>query len=851
MRPIKSFDVRASLPQSLEPLRELAYNLWLYWNISAIKLFYRLKTNLWEETYHNPVDILGKIPQDQYDALANDEGTLSNLERVKSQFDSYMNGANWYTRNVSKDTEKLIAYFSLEFGLTESIPIYSGGLGILAGDHLKSASDLGFPLVGVGLLYQEGYFRQYLNNDGWQQQHYINNDFYNMPLTRVQDSNGEDLKIEIDLPKVQLYARVWKIQIGRVPLYLLDTNIDDNNGENRLITSTLYGGDQEMRLKQEMLLGIGGLRALHAMDIWPIVCHMNEGHAAFLSLERIRTLMEMEGLTFKEAFELASAGNVFTTHTPVSAGHDRFPPALILRYFEPFIPELGLTPEEFLTLGRINPKAQSENFTMTVLAIKASDRLNAVSRLHRDVTRKMWNDLWPDFPVDEIPISHITNGIHISSWVSQDMVDLFDRYVGPKWREEPASFEIWNRVLTIPDEEIWRAHERRREHLVSFVRRRLQIQLKRQGASDFELNLARGALNSKVLTIGFARRFATYKRADLIFRDLLRLSKILKNPDRPVQIIIAGKAHPHDDEGKELIRRIIHYSRLPEIKGHVVFVEDYDMNAARYLLQGVDVWLNTPRRPQEASGTSGMKAAANGAINLSILDGWWDEAYTPENGWAIGSGEEYDDPRFQDTVESNAIYNILEKDVVPLFYDFEESGLPRRWIEKMKLSMSRIIPVFNTHRMVHEYYSDRYRPAIQRYNDLKADKAARAVALAFWRQKIIENWAAIRIMRVDISSPGPFKVGDTVKVSATINLGNLEPKDVCVELFLGMVDGSGMLFNTKPVLMEWKGAKLKGQNFEGVLTLTQSGKIGYSLRILPCHPDMFSYQDMKLIKWAQ
>ncbi|MDP2981876.1 MAG: alpha-glucan family phosphorylase [Candidatus Latescibacter sp.] len=850
MRPIKSFDVRASLPESLEPLREIAYNLWWYWNISAIKLFYRLNTNLWEETNHNPVDIIGKIPQSHLEMLATDEGTLANLERVKSQFESYMNGTSWYARNVSKETEKLIAYFSLEFGLAESIPIYSGGLGVLAGDHLKSASDLGIPLVGMGILYQEGYFRQYLNNDGWQQQLYINNDFYNMPLTRVLDSNGEDLKIEIDFPGGPLYARVWKIQTGRVPLYLLDTNIDDNTRENRTITSSLYGGDQEMRLKQEMLLGIGGLRALHAMDIWPTVCHMNEGHAAFLSLERIRTLMEMEGLTFNEAFELASAGNVFTTHTPVAAGHDRFPPELMLRYFESFIPELGLTRDEFLALGRVNPKTPDENFTMTVLALKTSDQSNAVSRLHMQVSREMWKDLWPDFPLDEVPIAHVTNGIHVSSWVSQDMVDLFDRYVGPKWRDEPASLEIWNRVNNIPDEEIWRTHERRRERLVSFVRRRLQIQLKRQGASDYELNLARGALNSKALTIGFARRFATYKRGDLIFRDLQRLSKILKNPDQPVQIIIAGKAHPRDDDGKDLIRRIIHYSRLPEIKGQVVFVEDYDLSVARYLLQGVDVWLNTPRRPLEASGTSGMKAAANGAINLSILDGWWDEAYTPEVGWAIGSGEVYDDPSFQDTVESNAIYNILEKDLAPLFYNVEASGLPRKWIEKMKQSMSRLVPIFNTHRMVHEYYNDRYRPAIKRYNDLKADKAARAAALALWKQKILENWSGIRIIRVDADSLGPFKVGDSVKVTAMISLGNLAPQDVCVELFAGMVDASGLLFDTMPVSMEWKGAKQKGQVFEGALTLTRSGKVGYSLRILPCNPDMFSYQDMMLIKWA-
>ncbi len=850
MRPVKSFDVKASLPEPLEPLRDIAYNLWWYWNIDAVKLFYRLDPVLWEEKNHNPIGILGNIPQSRLEELAADEGVLAHLARVRAQYDNYMTGPNWYSRNIGKGRDPLIAYFSLEFGLAECVPIYSGGLGVLAGDHLKSASDLGIPLVGVGLLYQEGYFRQYLNNDGWQQQKYINNDFYNIPLVQVKDSNGEDLKIELDFPNGILYARVWKIQVGRVPLFLLDANIDENSKENRIITSTLYGGDQEMRLRQEMLIGIGGLRALHAMDIWPTICHMNEGHAAFLALERIRTLMEMEKLTFGEAFELASAGNVFTTHTPVAAGHDRFPPSLVLRYFENYIPELGLSGDEFLGLGRINPRSADETFTMTVLALKAADQSNAVSRLHSKVSRDMWQTLWPGFPIDEIPISHVTNGIHVPSWISQDMVDLYDRYVGPKWRDEPTSVEIWNRVNNIPDEEIWRTHERRRERLVSFARKRLHAQLKNQGASDFELNLTRGALNSKALTIGFARRFATYKRADLLFRDIERLSKILKDPDMPVQIIIAGKAHPRDDEGKELIRRIVHFSRLPELRGSVIFIEDYDMNVARYMVQGVDVWLNTPRRPLEASGTSGMKAVANGAMHFSVLDGWWDEAYSPEVGWAIGSGEVYDDPVYQDTVESNAIYDILEKDLVPLFYDTETGGIPRHWVEKMKRSMGRLIPVFNTHRMVHEYYSDRYRPAIARYEALKADRDVRARALALWKQKVRDNWAGIRIMRVDSDSTGPFQVGDTVRVTAMVNLGNLSPEDVRVELYAGMVDASGSLFDSRPVVMEHKGDKLKGQIFEGFLTLAKSGKTGYSLRILPDHPDMYAPSDLQLIKWA-
>ncbi len=850
MKPVKSFVVRASLPKPLESLRELSYNIGLFWNVEAIKLFYRLDRDLWEEKYHNPVNILGSIPQSRLDFLAKDEGILSHLSRVKEYYDNYMTESSWYSKNYEKTSEKKIAYFSLEFGLLESIQIYSGGLGILAGDFLKSASDLGIPLAGVGLLYQEGFFRQYLNKDGWQQELYIDNDFYNMPIIPVLDSNGEDLIIELDFPDGTLYAKVWKIQVGRVPLFLLDTNISENNPVNRGITSSLYGGDQEMRLKQEMLLGIGGTRALHAMDIFPTIYHMNEGHAAFLALERIRTLMEEKKLTFDEALVLASSGNVFTTHTPVAAGHDRFQPELVLKYFEHFYPELGLTSEEFLGLGRINTKSSTEKFCMTVLAIKCADKTNAVSKLHMQVSKDMWKDLYSGFPVDEVPISHVTNGIHVSSWVSHDMVDLFEHYLGPRWRTEPASAYIWTHVNDIPDEEIWRTHEVRKERLVSFARRRLQSQLKRRGASDIEINLARGSLNSKILTIGFARRFATYKRADLILRNTERLTKILINPDMPVQLIIAGKAHPHDDEGKEIIRKIIHFSNRPEIRSNVVFIEDYDMNVARYLVQGVDVWLNTPRRPLEASGTSGMKAAANGALNLSILDGWWDEAYTPDVGWAIGSGEEYDNPEYQDEVESNAIYNLLEQEVVPLFYDIGPGGIPRKWTEKMKNTLRQIVPFFNTHRMVHEYFSDCYMQALERFKRLESDNAIKSREYAVWMQKVRENWDNIKIVKISSDGEGPFEVGGDVKVKAEINLGKLSHEDVRVELYVGMVDASVSLVDASPLKMKYKDNDGKNHIFEGVIPFAKSGKVGYSLRILPSHPDEASYQDNMLIKWA-
>ncbi len=850
MRPVKSYVVKASIPKPLEPLREIANNIFWYWDVQAVKLFYRLDRKLWEETYHNPVKLLGRMSQERYETLAKDEGIQAELQRIKSDYDGYLKGSTWFSKKHPDLKDMTIAYFSLEFGLSESIPIYSGGLGVLAGDHLKSASDLGLPIVGVGLLYQEGYFKQYLNNDGWQGEIYADNDFYNMSVSPVEDKNGDAVLIELDFPDGVVRAKIWKIDVGRIPLFLLDTNIPENPEKYRNITGSLYGGDQEMRLKQEMLLGIGGLRALHVMDIWPSVFHMNEGHAAFLALENIRTAMEVNGATFDEAFELTSSGSVFTTHTPVPAGHDRFPVDLILKYFENYYPELGLTEEEFLGLGRIDTKDAKETFCMTVLALKSADHSNAVSRLHMHVSKDMWRHLWAGFPVEEVPIRHVTNGVHVPSWVSQDFVELYDRYLGPRWRNEPSSSDIWARVLDIPDEEIWRTHERRRERLVTFARKRLQAQLDRRGVSDAELHLARGVLNSKALTIGFARRFATYKRADLIFSDIERLSKILNNPSMPVQLIIAGKAHPRDNEGKKIIRKIIHYTRRPDLRNNVVFIEDYDMCVARYLVQGVDVWLNNPLRPLEASGTSGMKAAANGAMNLSVLDGWWDEAYTSEIGWAIGSGEVYDDQSYQDAVESNAIYDILEKDLVPLFYDLGHDIIPRGWIQKMKTAMSMLIPVFNSDRMVHQYFAEHYRPAMERYNRLKKDNASSAKNLALWKQKIRKGWNGVKILKVESDGGGPYSVGCSIQVRAVVSLGELEPADVAVELYSGMVDSSNALVDAEPISMKHVGGKGRECIFEGSLPFTKSGRSGFNVRVLPSNEDMVYNQDLMLITWA-
>ncbi|MEJ2209555.1 MAG: alpha-glucan family phosphorylase [Anaerolineae bacterium] len=856
MRPSHTFRVIPSLPESLERLRDLAHNLWWSWNPEAIELFRRLDRDLWEDTDHNPVLMLGAIRQERLQQVAEDDGFRSHLDRVYREFERYMQyGGTWYAKAYAGREGVRIAYFSAEFGLTESLGIYAGGLGILAGDHLKSASDLGLPFVGVGLLYQQGYFRQYLNPDGWQQELYPNNDFYNLPLTLERQLSGAPLTITVDLPGRRVQAQIWRAQVGRVPLYLLDTNIQGNRPEDRDITDQLYGGDDDVRIRQEILLGIGGVRALEALGLRPTVCHMNEGHSAFLALERIRLMMDECHLSFAEAREAATGGHVFTTHTPVPAGIDWFHPDLLDRYFSAYYPKLGLSRHEFLGLGRMNPDDPNGYFCMALLAMRLANKINGVSQLHAQVSRRMWQEAWPQVPVDDIPITGITNGIHARSWISHDMADLYDRYLGPRWIEHPAELEVWQRVMRIPDEELWRTHERRRERLVAFARRTLSRQLEQRGSRPAEIRRAEEVLDPEALTIGFARRFATYKRGTLLFHDLERLARIVGDRDRPVQIIFAGKAHPKDNPGKELIRQIIHHARRPEFRNRIVFIEDYDMVVARYLVQGVDVWLNTPRRPHEASGTSGMKATANGALNLSVLDGWWDEGYTPETGWAIGRGEDYadDQAEYQDRVEANAIYDLLEKEIVPLFYERGRDGLPRGWITKMKAAMRDHAGVFNTNRMVRDYAESCYVPSATRSERLWAEEQRRAKALATWKAGIRQQWGQIRIGRVWTERPNgeDLKVGDQLQVQAEIYLGELKPTDVSVQLYYGPLDASNLIVNGRalPTLI----AQSKGKGtyvFAGAIPCRTSGQHGYALRILPAHEDLSGPFEMGLVLWG-
>jgi starch phosphorylase len=854
MRPVQTFSIIPRLPTEIEPLLTLAYNLRWCWSHDTIELFRRLDRNLWETSGHNPVRLLGSIEQRKLESAAKDDAFLAHLRRVVANLKPYMDHeGTWFHKIWEKRPDApLIAYFSAEFGLTECLSIFAGGLGILAGDHLKSASDLGVPLVGVGLLYQQGYFRQYLSQSGWQQEAYEDNDFHNLPLTLVSGSDGKPVVVDVNLAGHPVYAQVWRVQVGRVPLYLLDTNFAQNSRtEDRDITDQLYGGDREMRIRQEIVLGIGGYRALKALGLAPTVYHMNEGHSAFLALEHVQNLMEKYAMSFAEARELAAASLVFTTHTPVKAGHDYFSDELMNRYFGETARRIGMSLPDFLNLGRTEGIGE---FCMTVLALRLASRSNGVSKLHGEVSRQMWQSLWPNVPVDEIPIGHITNGVHFRSWISLELNQLYDRYLGPNWREEPANREVWSGAHSIPAEELWRTHERRRERVVGWARNRVRDQRIRRGAPQIEIEAADEVLDPDALTIGFARRFATYKRATLIFRDMERLRRILTDKTRPVQLIFAGKAHPQDDAGKHLIQRITEVSRDAELGRRIIFLEDYDMASARYLVQGVDVWLNTPLRPNEASGTSGMKAAANGVLNLSTLDGWWDEVWDdPENshkiGWAIGKGEAYQDLNYQDQVEADALYDLLERDVVPTFYDRGADRIPRKWVDRMKTSIGSLCHFVNTHRMVSNYVERFYIPNHEHFRALADDNANRGRALAAAMQRIRNEWRNVAVGKIE-EAPSGSLAASPIRVRAHVQLGDLQAQDVVVELYLGRVDTRGEIIEGRAIEMRAEPNSGGDWVYVGETTPTESGLHGFTIRVRPSHPDLSAAFVPGLIVWA-
>jgi len=853
MRPLRTFTIEPSLPPQLRPLLEIAFNLRWSWHGDALGLFRRLDPTGWDATDHNPVLILGRIRQERLNALAADEGFLAQVDRVHKDLQSYMSSPGWWVKTYGGDRQPQVAYFCAEFGITDCLPIYAGGLGILAGDHLKSASELDIPLVGVGLLYQQGYFRQRLNADGWQLEMFPRNDFHTLPVQLVRDGDGRPVMVTVDVAGRACHVQIWLVPVGRIKLYLLDTNVPENSPDDRHITAQLYGGDQEMRIRQEIVLGIGGTRALKTLGIEPKAFHMNEGHSAFLAVERIRMLMVEHGVSFDEAREAVAASSVFTTHTPVPAGNDTFDPWLIDKYFERYWPQLGIDRNTFLRLGRQDPHNDDERMSMTVMAIRLTSYRNGVSKLHGQISRKLWANVWPGVPDNEVPVGSITNGVHTLSWISRDLATLYDRYLGPRWHEQPGDMTVWQAVDQIPDTELWRTHERRRERLVAFARRKMQQQLSKRGAGAMEIAAAEEVLDPEALTIGFARRFATYKRAGLILADLDRLAALLNKDKRRVQIIFAGKAHPRDNPGKDLIRQIVHTARQEPFRHSLAFLEDYDMNVARYLVQGVDVWLNTPLRPMEASGTSGMKVAANGGLNLSVLDGWWAEGATPENGWTIGSGETYDELEYQNTVESQALYDLLEKEVVPLFYDRGPDNLPRGWISKMKAAMSSLAPVYNTNRMVQQYAENYYVHAAERWTALTADGLGKARELSAWKSQMAEQFANVRIESVndDMDDRRGALVGGQVTVEAVVDLGQISPEDVVVQLYNGSLDADGQLNAGESITMEMVGPV--GDNkvrYRAPMPCRDTGMVGYTLRVMPHNPLLADPLSLGLMKWA-
>ncbi|MBI2681048.1 MAG: alpha-glucan family phosphorylase [Candidatus Solibacter usitatus] len=842
IQPVRQFLVRPALPPPLARLSDLAYNVLWSWEPVIRALFRRLDPALWKECGYNPVVMLGRVSQATLDKAAADHRYLAHYSEACHRFDTHMQAE-------PPDPEgKLIAYFSAEYGLTECLPIYSGGLGILSGDHLKSSSDCRVPLVGVGLLYQQGYFRQFLNPDGWQQERYLANDFFTLPILPVKDADDRDLHVSVTLPTGPVSVQVWRLDVGRVKLYLLDTNVRENAlPQDRQITDQLYGGDLDTRIRQEIVLGIGGLRALRALGIDPTVYHMNEGHSAFLAVERTRLLMQEHGLSFDEALDASRANNVFTTHTPVPAGMDVFDAGMMHYYFQAYCRDAGIDFDQLMALGRRRPSDRDERFSMAVLAVKTSSYRNAVSKLHRRVSQELWSELWPGLPTWEVPITAVTNGVHLPSWLNGDLADLYDQYLQPDWREYHADPQTWALIKEIPDEELLEAHRRRKRRMIAFIRERQTLSAFRRKVASTELRYSADVLDPNVLTIGMARRFATYKRATLLFRDVERLKRILCHKDRPVQVIVAGKAHPKDHPGKTYIREVVQLSRDPDLWKHVVFVEDYDMKVGRELVQSVDIWLNTPRRGEEACGTSGMKAAMNGVLNLSVLDGWYDEAYEESGGWSIGDREPYSEE--QDAIHSSAIYYLLENEIAPMFYDRRDHGAAE-WMRRVKQSIMHTSPHFDCRRMVKEYQRELYEPAHAVFAGLRAGKFEVSRERRRWNAQVLEVWDRVRFVETNAGPAAPVMSGCPVEVRAAVELAGLKAEDVKVEVVIGRVGANGGLQDTEVMLLPPVEQRESVTIFGKQIVPNLTGRLGYALRISPNHyDDPLTRPCSTLLKW--
>jgi len=844
----KKIVVESNVPDSLSPLRELSRNLWWVWNDEAITLFKEVDPVIWEQSQHNPVVLLEEASLERFDELKSDESFILRMKSVEARFHKYL-------REREKIQGPKIAYFSMEYGLHSSLKIYSGGLGILAGDYLKEASDSKVDMTGIGLLYRYGYFKQIISRQGEQQAQYEPEHFSKIPIQPVMDESGDWVTIDVEMPGRVVFAHAWSVNIGSIKLYLLDTDYDANSDADRFITHHLYGGDNENRLKQEILLGIGGIRLLEKLGLKPDIYHCNEGHAAFIGLERIRILMEDSNLTFPEAKEIVRASTLFTTHTPVPAGHDSFHDDLFKMYMSRMALKMGISIEEFLFLGKAS--MSEDHFNMSYLAANLSQEVNGVSKLHGEVSKEVFSNLYKGFLPEELEnIKYVTNGVHYPTWAAQDWKIVHDQFLKPGELSEDftsynqeAESRAWRNIYKVQDQLIWETKSKLRDNLIAFIKERFtDIHIQRSENPKY-ISEAVSKLNSRALTIGFARRFATYKRAHLLFRNLDRLAKIVNNPDRPVQFIFAGKAHPADKAGQDLIKYIIDISKRPEFIGHILFMQNYDMNLAKVLIQGCDVWMNTPTRPLEASGTSGEKGVMNGTLHFSVLDGWWVEGFRKDAGWSLPKERTFDIDELQDELDAETIYGLLENEIIPAFYYRNEKNIPILWIDYIKNNFAEVVPNFTTRRMMKDYFDRYYLPMSKRSNKLKDNDFAEARTIAAWKDKILDVWDDIEVVNVQMADgiTNTYKMGQTYPSKIVLDIKGLSPEEIGVEIIIASGDERPEFVEKHEFVPEKVENDLTHYKLD--LTLTKPGSYNYGIRIFPKNSSLPNRQDFKIIKW--
>lgn len=864
MKVIGKLNILTSIPKEFTLLEEIARNLWWTWNHDAIELFKELAGENWDKYGKNPITVLNEVSNELLHEKLTNENFVTKYNKIAEKYNIYMSNDNytskpdssknsnintWYTSVSDSPKNTLIAYFSAEYGLSEVLPIYSGGLGVLSGDHCKSASDLGLPFIAIGLFYRQGYFNQHINKDGRQEDLYISSDISSLPISQVKGTDNTQLKVMVEMCGRTVLAAIWKVNIGRIKLYLLDTDVEENAPHDRNITARLYGGNHETRIQQEIILGIGGLKLLDALGINPTVYHMNEGHSAFLGLELLLKYTSTNGLSFNEAMELVRQQLVFTTHTPVPAGTDVFSLEMMERYFPSLWVKLGISKEEFMFLGSSSNDIYS--FNMTILALKLAGRRNGVSQLHGHVSREMFNGLWPELPISEVPIGHITNGIHTLTWMNPLMKALFSKYAPNNWENRLESLKMWEFVDSIPDEELWKTHIELKRQTIEYIRENVKKKLKSNGECVDALKEYDDLFDENVLTIGFARRFATYKRADMIFKDIQRLLRIVNNPKMPVQFVFAGKAHPADGPGQDLIKKITDFSNAEGLKGKVIILENYNMEVSRMLTSGVDVWLNNPRRPLEASGTSGQKVCTNGVLNLSVLDGWWCEGYNGKNGWAIGDAVEHDNESKQDEIDSTSLYSLIENSIVKLYYNRASNDLPTNWIKMMKESIKTNIPTFSTARMVQDYALKMYLPASRSTYLLTSNNFEELKRYTSWLNEIISYWHKVRLYS-DYFVDFDIESTKEITINSYLVIENQPIDNYKVELLYGKMDKNGEILS--PTACEMCLSETLPNNvhkFEYKFVPKVVGEVGYTFRVLAYHPIMVDKFTPCIVKMAE